>query len=383
MSGPLSMPRLGQDMAEGTILEWVKQPGDQVEAGETVAVIETDKVEVEFEAPAAGWLREILVPAGATAAVATPIAWLTDTPDEPYGPGAPDLPAAEGAAEVRVPASPRARAAARRLGVDLAAATPTGPDGWVTEQDVERLAGTQPAPAAAAGPAPPAPVPAMRRAIAAQMTRSATIPQFRVTRDCDLTGAAEHREELQVGWTDLILWAAAHALRRHPEVNASWVDGPAPAIVRHQRIVIGLAVAVPDGLLVPVLADPDTLDLRQLHTARRQVETAARAGTLTAAQLQGATFTVSNLGAMGVDQFDALVNPPEAGILAVGRVGDRPVVDAGVVRVATTVRLTFSGDHRVLDGAAGARFLATVAGLLRQGPPGRGGEDDRPSGLRG
>ena len=371
MSGPLTMPRLGQEMTEGTILEWVKQPGDPVEAGETVAVIQTDKVEVEFEAPSAGWLREILVPAGDTVAVATPIAWLTDTPDEPYRPGAPDRP--EGAAPARVPASPRARAAARRLGVDLAAATPTGPDGWVTEQDVERLAAARPAPPPPAGPAAPAPVPAMRRAIAAQMTRSATIPQFRVTRECDLSSTAERLEGLQVGWTDLIVWAAAHALRRHPEVNASWTDGPPPTIVRHQQIAIGLAVAVPDGLLVPVLPGPDTLDLRQLHTARRQLETAARAGTLTPAQLQGATFTVGSLGAMGVDQFDALVNPPEAGILAVGRVGDRPIVDAGAVRVATTVRLTFSGDHRVLDGAAGAGFLATVAGLLTQGPPGRGG----------
>jgi pyruvate dehydrogenase E2 component (dihydrolipoamide acetyltransferase) len=371
MSGALTMPRLGQDMTEGTILEWVKQPGDQVEAGETVAIIQTDKVEVEFEAPAAGWLREILVPAGDTAAVATPIAWITDTPDELYGLSEPDGPG--GAASTRIPASPRARAAARRLGVDLAAATPTGPNGWVTEDDVERLASTQPASPPPTSPAPLPPIPAMRRAIAAQMTRSATIPQFRLTRECDLTGAAERLRDLQAGWTDLIVWAAAHALRRHPEINASWMEGPAPTIVRHQQIAIGLAVAVPDGLLVPVLTDPDTLDLRQLHTARRRLETAARTGTLTPAQLQGATFTVSNLGTMGVDQFDALINPPEAGILAVGRVGDRPIVDAGMVRVATTVRLTFAGDHRVLDGGAGAKFLATVAGLLAQGPPGRGG----------
>jgi pyruvate dehydrogenase E2 component (dihydrolipoamide acetyltransferase) len=368
MSGEVTMPKLGQDMTEGVILEWIKQPGDRVEAGETLAVIQTDKVELEFEAPVSGWLREVLVPAGETAAVATRIARITDTPDEPLE-----------AAPARVAASPRARAVARRLGIDLAGVTPTGPNGWVTEADVERDAGTGPTPALAL----PQPVPAMRRAIATRMSRSTTVPQFRLTRECDLTGTAGQLRELESGWTDLILWATARALRRHPDVNASWVDGPPPAIVHHRRVALGLAVAVPDGLLVPVLADADSLDLRQLRAARRRLEAAARAGTLGLEQLQGATFTVSSLGAMGVDQFDALVNPPEAGILAVGRVAERPVVDAGRLRIATTVRLTFSGDHRVLDGAAGAGFLATVAGLLVDGPVGTGGDDGGQSGVRG
>jgi pyruvate dehydrogenase E2 component (dihydrolipoamide acetyltransferase) len=416
MSGEVTMPRLGQDMTEGVILEWVKDPGDRVEAGETLAVIQTDKVEVEFEAPTSGWLREILVPAGETAAVATRIAWITDTPDEPLPTAAP----------ARVPASPRARAEARRLGVDLSSVTPTGPNGWVTEADVLRAAaagvvdsvehpppgsatlplrGAEPgagtvaaapagqAPAAARGqqeaasgqreaaPAPREavaeagePVTAMRRAIAARMTRAAAIPQFRVTRECELGGGAGgHLRAMGVGWTDLIVWATARALRRHPEVNASFVDGPAPAIVRHRRVAVGLAVAVPGGLVVPALDDADTLDLPGVHAARRRLEDAARSGTLRPEQVQGATFTVSSLGGMGVDQFDALLNPPEAGILAVGRVADRPVAVAGEVRVATTVRLTFTGDHRALDGAAGAGFLATLAGLLAQDPPGTGG----------
>jgi pyruvate dehydrogenase E2 component (dihydrolipoamide acetyltransferase) len=211
----------------------------------------------------------------------------------------------------------------------------------------------------------------MRTAIARQMTRSASVPQFRVSREVDVTDVSAYLDGEPATITDAVLWATAQALARHPEINASWIDGSPPTIVHHAQVVVGMAVAVHSGLIVPVLADTDRLTLTEVHQRRVDLEAAAGSGTLSSTQLHGATFTVSNLGSLGVDQFEALVNPPEAGILAVGAARRRAVVVDDSIAARTTMMLTFAGDHRVVDGALGARFLATVAELLESPPPDR------------
>ena len=212
----------------------------------------------------------------------------------------------------------------------------------------------------------------MRKAIAAQMARSASIPQFRVSREVDVTDIAASLDGEPATITDAVLWATATALTLHPEINASWVDGSPPTIVRHAQVVVGVAIAVDAGLIVPVIAGADSLSLTELHECRVELEAAARSGTLSSSQLQGATFTVSNLGSLGVDQFEALVNPPEAGILAVGAARRRAVVVDDSIAARTTLMLTFAGDHRVVDGAAGARFLAARRVLALGSPAGPG-----------
>jgi pyruvate dehydrogenase E2 component (dihydrolipoamide acetyltransferase) len=399
MADALRMPKLGQEMTEGRVVEWLKSVGDEVAAGELIALVETDKTTVDLESPASGYVGAFTVDVDETVDVGTVIAWILEQPDEavptsvgtpakdPAGPAsAPAIPpagadasspgtgpAAGGIAVAtgeRVPASPRARRLAEQLGVDLATVTPTGPQGWVTAEDVEAtIVGTVDAPALG----DEALLTPMRKAIAAQMTRSALVPQYRVTREVDVTDLAARLNTQPATITDAVVWATARALSQHPDVNASWSDGSPPTVVRHPRIVVGVAVAVDAGLIVPVIAGADRLTLDELHEQRVQLETAARSGTLSSGQLHGATFTVSNLGSLGVDEFAALVNPPEAGILAVGSARRRAVVVDDSVAVRTTVMLTFAGDHRVIDGAAGARFLATVAALLAS-PAADGGQ---------
>jgi pyruvate dehydrogenase E2 component (dihydrolipoamide acetyltransferase) len=354
------MPKLGQEMAAGRVVEWLKRVGDEVAAGELIAMVETDKTTVDLESPAGGYVGALSVDLDETVDVGTVIAWILERPDEA-------VPAAATTPVGRVPASPLARRRAEQLGIDLATATPTGPRGWVTVEDVEAVAAAS-APAAAAAPS----LTPMRTAIAAQMTRSAGVPQFRVSREVDVTDVAAYLDSGPTTITDAVLWATGQALIRHPDVNASWIDGPPPSIARHRQVAVGVAVAVDEGLLVPVIADADRLTLTEVHARRIALEEAARRGTLSSSQLQGATFTVSNLGSLGVDQFEALVNPPEAGILAVGAARRRAVVVGDSVAARTTLMLTFAGDHRVVDGAAGARFLATIASLLVEPPQDRG-----------
>jgi pyruvate dehydrogenase E2 component (dihydrolipoamide acetyltransferase) len=205
----------------------------------------------------------------------------------------------------------------------------------------------------------------MRQAIAGQMARSAAVPQFQLMREVVLEKIGHTGEGPKPTYTDIVLWATAQALKHTPAVNASWVDGEPPSVRVHPQVNLGVAVAVEEGLIVPVIPDAAALSLMELAVARRRVEAAVRAGRLRSDQLQGGTFTVSNLGGEGVDEFIALVNPPEAGILAVGAVKPRPIVADGKLVAASTVRLTLSGDHRVFDGMEGARFLGEIASQLQ------------------
>lgn len=377
----VKMPRLGQDMEEGTLLEWAKSVGDEVEEGDILAVIETDKAEVAFESPSAGYLVAVLADAGSTLATGEPIAWIADDPKArlpypestpasggkaPRRRGTPTPQAAIRRARPRPggrkPVSPLARRRARELGVDLADVEGTGPGGRVTEDDVAKAHR-----AVQAHPRDSDGLSRMRLAIAARMSRAAAVPQFQLVREIVLEKPEDPGDGPKVTYTDLLLWATAGALAERPAVNSSWVEGSPPTVRSHPSVNLGFAVAVPDGLIVPVIRDAASLSPEQISVQRRRLERAARGGRLRPGDLSGGTFTVSNLGGAGVDEFIALLNPPEAGILAVGAVKPRPVVVDGALAAAPTVRLTLTGDHRVFDGMEGARFLQAIADRLQ--PP--------------
>ncbi len=375
----VKMPRLGQDMEEGTLVEWAKSLGDQVQEGEILAVIETDKAEVAFESPAGGYLVAVLADAGSTLATGEPIAWIADDPTAK--PPSPESAPASGekapqpkktstpeAAILRTrprpggrkPVSPLARRRARELGVDLAGVEGTGPRGRITENDVVRAHQT-----VQASSGDPDELSRMRLRIAARMSKSAAVPQFQLVREVILERPEDPGEGPKVTYTDLLLWATAGALAERPSVNSSWIEGNPPTVRSHPKVNLGFAVAIEDGLIVPVIQDAASLSPGQISIQRRRLERAARGGRLHPEDLQGGTFTVSNLGGAGVDEFIALVNPPEAGILAVGAVKPRPMVVDGALVAAPTVRLTLTGDHRVFDGMEGARFLQVIVNRLQ------------------
>ena len=375
-------------MDEGRIVAWHKRVGDAVAAGEVLFEVETDKATMEVESPAAGTLRRILYSADSSAPVATVIALISDTADEPLpsellgaelpkpslradpqsssAGGPPGVrgpseaqPLAE-SSEDRVRSSPAARKRAQELGVDISKVHGSGPGGRVTMEDVET---------ASTSPAAPSgerrePLSRMRRAIAERMTRSVREqPQFSISRDVDMSAANEARTKAGASYTDAIVAACAKALRDHPRLRGRIEDD---ALVISDAIHVGIAIALDDGLLVPVLRDADRKDLSELARERERLEQHARAGKLAEHELGGAVFTVSNLGTLGVDRFTAIVNPPEAAILALGRVTDRVIAKDGSALVRPVATLTLSVDHRVADGATAARYLTAVAERLER-----------------
>ncbi len=364
------LPKLGLTMEEGRIVAWHKREGERVSAGEVLFEVETDKATMEVETPAAGIVRRILVPADESAPIASVIAIIADSADEalpsldaPVAVAAEPAPSGEVAPTrtiappsqdgERLKVSPAARKRASELGVDLARVAATGPGGRISLEDVEAAAA-----AAAAGRVRRQPLSRMRRAVAEAMSRSnRDAPQFSISRDVDMGAADERRRAAGVSYTDVIVGACAAALRAHPRLRARF---DADAIAVSDGVHVGIAVALEDGLIVPVIRDADRKDLATLRRAREVLEAAARSGKLPADAIGDAVLTVSNLGTFGVDRFTAIVNPPEAGILAVGRVSDRVVARDGAPAVRPIVTLTLSVDHRVADGADAARFLADV-----------------------
>ncbi|TME32992.1 MAG: 2-oxo acid dehydrogenase subunit E2 [Chloroflexi bacterium] len=377
-------------MDEGRIVAWHKREGDAVAAGDILFEVETDKATMEVESPTAGTLRRILYPADATAPVATVIALITETADEPLPsdsvtaqppkpslrdgdpPASGRIPIARGPSEAeppttssdgeRVRSSPAARKRAQELAVDISRISGTGPGGRVTLEDVE-AASSRVSPAAASKEKRE-PLSRMRRAIAERMTKSVREqPQFSISRDVDMTSANEKRKAAGASYTDVIVAAAAKTLRDHPRLRARIEDGE---LVTSDATNIGVAIALEDGLLVAVLRDADRKNLRELAAERERIEEHAHAGKLAEHELTGSVLTVSNLGTMGIDRFVAIVNPPEAAILAVGRVADRVVARDGVPAVRPIATLTLSVDHRVADGATAARYLAALAERLER-----------------
>jgi pyruvate dehydrogenase E2 component (dihydrolipoamide acetyltransferase) len=401
VAGELTMPKLSDSMADAVILRWLKASGESFRRGEALLEVETDKATVVYEAETDGTLEAILVPEGGTASVGQAIATLvggvpaapvealavgsTAAPREapPLGEGpAPTLaPATNGAATTgaRPNATPVARRTALELGLSLRDVTGSGPGGRITADDVRRAAvpagKSRPAQASPAGPrgdvtvVEPTPTQAT---IARRMAESAaTIPVFTVSADADVSQIVAQRRNVREegravapSLNDFIVKAAAVALREEPRFNASWLAG---RIELYSRVNVGIAVATADALLVPVVVDAERRTLGEIAAETRRLAEAARERTLRLEELRGATFTVSNLGMFGVRSFTAIVDPPQAAILAVGS-SRREAFEEGPGGVAfrDVMTLTLSCDHRVVYGADGARFLSRLCELLEQ-----------------
>ena len=365
------MPRLSDSMEEGTVAKWLVAEGAEVTRGQPLVEIDTDKATMEYEAESDGTLLQILVAEGETAPIGTPIARIGSPGEEvtaaPAAPAAPPetevpaegtAPAPRAARASRVNASPIAKRLANELGVDLAAIEGTGPNGMITKEDVEQAAERE------AGGAVPEPLSRVQQAIARHMVEAAAVPTFAVEVEVDMTAAGERRESLdpRPSFNDLVVKACALALREHPRVNAAFTE---QGFREAPDVSVGIAVAAEDALLVPVVREADTKSLEEIRAETRDLAERARAGKLTPAELDGGTFTISNLGMHGVRRFEALLNTPQAAILAVGAVELRPTVGAdGEVTVRLLMSATLTCDHRILYGADAAVFLARVRELL-------------------
>jgi pyruvate dehydrogenase E2 component (dihydrolipoyllysine-residue acetyltransferase) len=420
MATEIKLPRLGQGMESGTVVRWLKQEGDQVEKGEPLYELDTEKVTQEVEADASGVLLKIAVqegevPVGQTIAVigeegeavpegepkAEPEPEVEEAPEE-EGSRAPardeerergretaveaePQPEAEApqpsAGDGRVKASPLARRIARERGIELAQVRGTGPEGRIVAEDVERAVA---APAPAAAPAAPAaaPTPAaepeveqltsIRKTIARRLTKAWEAPVFQLVMSADMTRTQELREQLveltREGETkptvsDVLTKVCAAALRRHPQVNAHYTD---ETLTRFPTADVGMAVATDRGLVVPVIRGAERLSLAEIAAVRADLVTRARDAKLKQEDLEGGTFTISNLGMYGIEQFVAVLNPPQVAILAVGVIEEKPVVADGDLEIKPMMTLTLTCDHRALDGSVASEFLGTVRALLEE-----------------
>lgn len=384
----ITMPRLSDTMESGIVAAWHKHAGDQVSAGDVIADIETDKAIMELEAYDDGVLERILVPEGGSAPIGAPIGLLGDgtgsvapVAEEPPAPAPAPEPAPAPVAPAAPPrdgrpaASPLARRLARDLGVDLGTVQGSGPHGRIIRADIEEAAtpaAPQPAPAAEPEDVEVLPLPQMQRVAAERLTRSKQeAPHIYLTRAVDVTDLLALRATLnetlvgagepKVSVNDLVVKAVAGALRTHPEINVSFAGD---SVRRHRRVHVGVAVAVESGLLVPVVHDADRMSVSEIAARTRDLSARARERKLRPEEMSGGTFTVSNLGMYGIEQFTAVINPPEAAILAVGAAADELRPRDGVPVVRSVMRVTMSCDHRVVDGATGARFLQTLTALL-------------------
>jgi pyruvate dehydrogenase E2 component (dihydrolipoamide acetyltransferase) len=389
VASEVKLPRLGQGMESGTIVKWLKSEGDPVEKGEPLYELDTDKVTQEVEAEASGVLLKIAVnegevPVGRTIAVIgeqgedvpevapeePPAAEPKEAPAPPQGNGRPEEPAVVQPTGGRVKASPLARRIARERGIDLAALRGTGPEGRIVAEDVERA---EAAPAPVAAPVPTGEVErreltSTRKTIARRLTEAWQIPVFQLQASADMTRVnslvARLREEgTKATITDVLTKVCAAGLLRHREVNAQWTD---EAILVFPTANVGIAVATPQGLIVPVIRSAERLRLAEIAAARSDLVTRAREGKLQRADLEDGTFTISNLGMYQVESFTAVLNPPQAAIVAVGSVDDRAVPVDGELLVRPMMTLTATFDHRAVDGAPAAEFLQTVKELLEE-----------------
>jgi pyruvate dehydrogenase E2 component (dihydrolipoamide acetyltransferase) len=423
MSTKVVMEALSPTMEEGRLVEWKKQEGDAVAVGDVLAEVETDKAVMELVARAGGTLLKQVVPAGTTVPVSELVAVIgepgekveapaagrgdgqaapakkpapkAEAPEahappaveangQPGGkPGTAPRPAAAPPAARsagRVKASPLARRMAAERGIDISGVAGSGPEGRIVARDVE---GSRPAAAgaatAAAARAPAIRVPAgqpyqdvpltqIRKTIAKRLVQSiGPIPTFYLTTEVDMERSRDAREALlegggeKVSFNDIVIKAVAMALRQHPECNAWWQDDH----IRYwNEVHVSMAVAIEEGLITPVIRHTDLKSLREIAAESRDLAGRARERKLATEEYTGGTFSVSNLGMLDIDEFTAVINPPEAGILAVGRMVERPVVHQGALAIRRRMRLTMSCDHRVIDGATGARFLQTLKGML-------------------
>lgn len=414
------MPKLGFDMREGVLSTWLKQVGDEINKGDIVAEIESDKATLELESQVSGTLLKHLEEAGAVVPVGANLAIVGEAGEDISGLDGGQIeaaPAGDGQEETTQPveaetpvqatthmeeatpttavsdeypggvrATPVARRMARELNIDLAQVSGSGPEGRIRKADVEAFQ-AQPRPEArpAAAPAAPTAVPTpvftdvteiepsrLRQTIGRRMTESkTTVPHFYVTNEIDMAAVMELRQQInsklpednKVTINDLIVKAAALALRDFPNLNAAYVDGK---IIQHNRINVGSAVAVEGGLLTVVQKDTDTSTLSKIAADHKAMIARAREGKIRPDDVEGGTFTVSNLGAFDVDHFIAIINPPDAAILAIGSARQVPVVVNGELAVGVRMKATISADHRVTDGAEAARYMQAFKALLEE-----------------
>ena len=420
MAEKILMPALSPTMTEGTLAKWHVAVGDSVESGQVIAEIETDKATMEVEAVDEGTIGKILVDEGSeNVAVNTLIAVLLEDGDSPADMDAllgdnTTVPAATTSAETsttvtapvtpahtpvktpvadkgnRVFASPLARRLAEQAGIDITTITGTGPHGRIVKADIETVksgAVSAPAAATASASSATAPVPmstdnpfepefelqsvnSMRKVIAKRLSESKqNIPHFYVNMDVELDALLKLRKQLndssdgsfKISVNDLVIKAAAIALKRVPEVNASWTD---EGIKLYKSADIAVAVSIDGGLITPVVRSAETKGLATISSEMKELAGKARDGKLMPEEFQGGTFSISNMGMFGVDSFNAIVNPPQAAILAVGAGKQTPVVKDGALAVATVMTLTLSVDHRAVDGAVGAQYLAELKKII-------------------
>jgi pyruvate dehydrogenase E2 component (dihydrolipoamide acetyltransferase) len=436
MAEIIRMPRMSDTMEEGVIVGWEKKVGDEIEPGDLLAEIETDKATMEFESVYEGVLLHIEVAEGAvpvngviavigdkgedfkselekalsdngssngeeekteSADMGSAEATVTDAPAPATESSSPaQEPAAESG---RIKASPLARSMAQEAGIELSTLTGSGENGRIVKRDIEEAISRQkstpapaPAPAAASVPQaqpqedPSADIPAfsfsgedtyeevtvsqMRKTIARRLGESKFgAPHFYLTIEVNMGKAIELRKSLneysptKISFNDLVVKAVAMSLRHHPKINSSWMGDK---IRRHKQVHIGVAVAVEEGLLVPVIRHADMKTFSQLNVEVKELALKAKSKKLQPEEMQGNTFTISNLGMFGIEEFTAIINPPDSCILAIGGIIQKPIVENGEMVVGNMMKVTLSCDHRVVDGATGAEFLQTFKGILEE-----------------
>jgi pyruvate dehydrogenase E2 component (dihydrolipoamide acetyltransferase) len=412
MATTIRMPEVLANVTEAAVQKWLVAEGDTIEVGQPFAEIETEKAVVEYTAETAGTVLQLLIGEGDAVDVGAPIALVGEAGEvAPASPAAEPSAASEGSLVVvpsgaaATPAetagvaastdgrrfiSPLVRRLAREHGLDLTAVQGSGPDGRVVRRDIEALLSAAPAPtsaptaaatgatASAAAPAPVAPAPGlepelipasrMRKTIARRLAESkSTVPHFYLTADCRVDRLLELRREInaidgvKISVNDLVVKAVAAAFMDVPEANTTWTD---EGMLRHRTADIAIAVSLDDGLVTPVVRGVERLSVTALSAAIGDLATRARSGGLKQHEIEGGSFAVSNLGMFGTPEFSAIINPPQAGILAVGAARQAPVVVDGALAVGMVMTVTLSADHRVLDGALAARWLAAFVARI-------------------
>lgn len=411
MAVEIKMPKLSDTMTEGTLVSWLLKPGDAVKPGDSLGEVETDKATMPIELFANGTVAVLDLKEGQTVKVGARIAVIAE-PGEDWqklgqagngaaaaSPSSPPQPASASAGKVTAPAantgtapatppaaraegdrvkvSPLAKKVAEHAGVDLSSLTGSGPNGRIVKADVEAaISAPRVAAAAAQLPAPAAAdvevkLTGLRKKIAERLQLSKqTIPHFYVEMEVDCAALVAFREQLKsalpdvkVTFNDLVIKACALTLRKMPEVNSSWAGDK---ILQRGSVDVGFGVAIDGGLVVPVVRRADQLSLSAIGKSARELIDKAKSRKLTPDEMTGSTFTISNMGMMGVTRFNAIVNPPESAILAVGAIREEPVARGGKIEVGQRMSLTLSADHRVIDGSAAAGFLGEVRRLLQE-----------------
>jgi len=386
------MPKLGLTMKEGTIEKWLKQEGDRVEKGEPLVEIITEKLNFQYESPASGILRKILYPAGKVVSVTTPIAIIAEE-----GEALPEIEAGKPAAasqEVAAPAaaaqgerkqpgerifaSPVARKTAQEKGIDLSLVKGSGPEGRITQADVVKAAeriqaeGVKPSAQTQKSEDTIIPLKGIRKIIAQRMTDSfQNTPHFYLSVEVDMSAVQdlkekvkdeiEKRAKVKLTVTDILVKIAASALKEHPIMNSRF-EGDQIRLLG--EINVGVAIALADGLIVPVVRNADQKSLTEIASAIRTITKRARRGKLSLEDVGGGTFTLSNMGMLGIDKINPIINPPECAILGVGRTIEKPVVRGGEIKIKPMAWFTLSSDHRIVDGAAAGAFLSRIQKII-------------------